>query len=59
MVDEYLPQLHTRATQIRKDLEAFHRVIEELQVTGNYELKQRQLELLERISVSVDGFGDV
>jgi hypothetical protein len=53
MIDEYLPQLHSRGTQIKKDLEAFYRVINELEIVAATELKQRQLELLERIKVSV------
>ena len=52
IIDEYLPQLHSRGSYIKKDLEAFDRVIREIEVSGNSELKQRRLELLERISVS-------
>jgi hypothetical protein len=53
IIDEYLPQLHSRGSYIKKDLEAFDRVIREIEVSGNSELKQRRLELLERISVSL------
>lgn len=52
MVDEYLPQLHSRGLQARKDLEAFYRVIDELDVTNTHpEVRERQKELLERIKV--------
>lgn len=57
MSDEYLPQLHSRGCQVRKDLEAFSRVIKELEIDPREsEIKSRQVELLNRIQVITSNF---
>lgn len=53
MTNEYLPQLHQRVCGYKVDLEAFLRVISELNVPGDLpDVKRKQLESMAVIKVN-------